>query len=232
MMDTVKVDKDIKNMLEAGVHFGHKKTRQHPKMSKYVFGVRNTVSIIDLEKTKAMLQLAVKYLTDIIKANKTILFVDTKPQTREITKAIAEELGMPHVTERWSGGTLTNWKTIQARIEYLKNLEAKTKSEEWNKYTKKERSDMEEEIKRLNMLWGGIKNMSKLPDAIFVVDITENALAVREAKRNTIPIVAITDTNVDPTNIDYPIPANDDALSSVRYILDFLKENIVKSKKE
>jgi len=228
----IEVEKDIKEMLESAVHFGHRKTRQNPKMKPYVFGIRNNVSIIDLEQSHAKLAVALEYIKNLPEEKKTILFVDTRPSTRGETRAVAEELGMPYVVERWFGGTITNWKTISERIEHLKDLESKAKSEEWEKYTKKERHDMEEETRKLNVLWGGIKNMKGLPDAIFVVDMKENALAIKEARRKNIPVIAIADTNADPTLADYPIPANDDALSSVRYILEKVKSAIIKKNKE
>lgn len=231
-LQALDLDKELKEMLEAAVHFGHRKTRQHPKMDPYIFGIRANVSIIDLEQTKKKLALALEYLGEQSKEGKIILFVDTRPQTREITRLVAEELGMPYVSERWSGGTVTNWKTIYGRIEYFKELEAKKSSEIWEKYTKKERHDIEEEIKRLDLLWGGIKNMTKLPDILFIVDISENNLALKEARRKDIPVVAITDTNVDPTLVDYPIPANDDALSSVKYILSKVKSAILEGVKK
>jgi len=228
----IEVEKDIKEMLESAVHFGHRKTRQNPKMKPYVFGIRNNVSIIDLEQSHAKLAVALEYIKNLPEEKKTILFVDTRPSTRSETRAVAEALGMPYVVERWFGGTITNWKTISERIEHLKDLESKAKSEEWEKYTKKERHDMEEETRKLNVLWGGIKNMKGLPDAIFVVDMKENALAIKEARRKNIPVIAIADTNADPTLADYPIPANDDALSSVRYILEKVKSAIIKKNKE
>jgi len=221
------IEKDIKEMLKNAVHFGHRKTRQNPKMKPYIFGVRNNVSIIDLEASYAKLAEALEYIKKLSAEKKTILFVDTRPSTRETTRKIAEELGMPYAVERWPGGTITNWKTISGRIEYLKDLEAKTKSEEWEKYTKKERHDMEIEIRKLNILWGGVKNMNDLPDAIFVVDMRENGLAIKEARAKNISVIAIADTNVDPTLADYPIPANDDALSSVVYILGKVKGAIL-----
>lgn len=220
-------DPEIEEMLKNAVHFGHRKTRQHPKMAPYIFGVRNTVSIIDLTQTSVKLQEALDYLKQCAGESKTILFVDTRPPTKALTRSIAEELNMPFVVERWSGGTITNWKAISSRIERLKDLEAKTKTEEWEKYTKKERHDMEEEIRKQNILWGGIKDMSQLPAAVFVVDMRENALAVKEARTKGITVVAFADTNVDPTFADYPIPANDDALSSVKYILERVKDAIL-----
>lgn len=228
--EVADIDPKIKKMLEAGLHFGHRKTRQHPKMKPYVFGVRNNISIIDLYYTNIKLTEALEYLKKSVADNKIVLFVDTRPHTKEETRKIAEELGMPYVVERWSGGTITNWKTISERIEYLKDLEAKIKSAEWEKYTKKERYDMEEESRKLNVLWGGVKGMEKLPDIIFVVDMRENAIAIKEARIKDIKIVAIADTNVDPTQADYPIPANDDALSSVKYILNKVKKAMLEGK--
>lgn len=207
-------------MLAHAVHFGHRKTRQNPKMAPYVFGVRNSVSIIDLEQTKERLARALAYFEQASAEGKTVLFVDTRPSTREVTQEVARALGMPYVTEHWFGGILTNWKSISSRIEYLKDLEARMKSEEYEKYTKKERHDMQEEVAKLNISWGGIKQMAKLPDVLFVVDMRENALAIKEARAKSIPVVAIADTNVDPTQADYPIPANDDAVISVKYILE------------
>jgi len=230
--ETSQISPDIREMLENALHFGHRKARQNPKMSNYVFGIRNNVSIIDLEQTREKLQEALEYLKKSAQEGRTILFVDTRPSTRQETRKVAEDLDMPCVYERWSGGTMTNWKTISSRIEYLKDLEQKMKSEEWEKYTKKERHDMEEEARKLNILWGGIKNMAKLPDIVFVVDMQENMIAIREARRCNITIVAIADTNVDPTQADYPIPANDDALSSVKYILNKVKNAIMEGKKK
>jgi len=228
----IEIEKDIKEMLESAVHFGHRKTRQNPKMKPYVFGIRNNVSIIDLEQSRVKLAGALEYVKNLEEEKKIILFVDTRPSTRGETRAVAEDLGMPYVVERWFGGTITNWKTISERILHLKDLESKAKSEEWEKYTKKERHDMEEESRKLNVLWGGIKNMKGPPDAIFVVDMRENALAVKEARLKNIPVIAIADTNVDPTLADYPIPANDDALSSVKYILGKVKSAMLEGNKK
>lgn len=226
MANGPEIDPEIKEMAKNALHFGHRKTRQHPKMAPYIFGVRNTVSILDLEKTREKLKIALDYLSKAKKEQKIIMFVDTAPATRSETRTLAEELGMPHVIKKWSGGTLTNWKTIQKRVEYLRELEQKKNSEDWEKYTKKERRVMEEEIKRSNELWGGIKNMNNLPDIIFIVNMKENSLAVKEARMRSIPVVAIADTNVDPELADYPIPANDDALSSVKYILGRIKDSL------
>lgn len=224
------IDPEIKEMLAHALHLGHRKSRQNPKMKPYIFGVRNSISVIDLEQTKDKLALALSYLTRVTAEGKTILFVDTRPSTRELTRQVAQDIDMPHVTERWSGGVLTNWKSIASRIEHFKDLEARMSSAEYEKYTKKERHKMQEEAGKLNLFWGGIKQMTKLPDALFVVDMQNNALAIKEARANNIPIVAIADTNVDPTAVDYPIPANDGALSSVRYILERVKNAIIEGK--
>jgi len=221
-----EVDPEIRDMVKNAVHFGHKKTRQHPKMAPYIFGVRNTVSIIDLEKTREYMHAALEFLQNAKKEGKVILFVDTTPVTGAETKGLAEELGMPYIVERWSGGTLTNWKTIFKGIEHLRDLENKKTQEDWEKYTKKERKEMEDNILRLNKLWGGIKNMNDLPQVMFVVNMKENELAIKEARMRNITVVAIADTNVDPGQADYPIPANDDALSSVKYILSRIKESL------
>lgn len=225
------LDPEINEMLESALHLGRRKTRQHPKMAPYIFGVRNTVSIFDLEKTREKLSQALAYLKKAAEEGKIMLFVDTRPSSRAETEKVAKDCEMPYVVERWSGGTLTNWKTISKRIEYLHELEAKLQSEEFGKYTKKEQYDMREEVRRLNILWGGIKNMKTFPDLLFVVDMSKNLLAVREAKKRDIPVVAIADSNVDPTLVAYPIPANDDALLSVRYILNRVKEAILEGKK-
>ena len=219
-----RIDPEIQEMLEHAVHFGHRKSRQNPKMAPYVFGVRNAVSIIDLTATKEKLAQALEYLAQASAEGKVVLFVDTRPSTREVTRKVAEALDMPYVTERWSGGILTNWDSIASRIEHLKDLEAHMKSEEYEKYTKKERHDTQEEVEKLNIFWGGIKQMAKLPDILFVVDMRKNELAIKEAHARNISVVAIADTNVDPTKVDYPIPANDDALSSVTYILGRIKK--------
>lgn len=224
------LDPEINEMLENAVHLGRRKTRQHPKMAPYIFGVRNTVSIFDLEKTREKLSQALAYLKKAAEEGKIMLFVDTRPMSRAETERVAKDCKMPYAVERWSGGTLTNWKTISKRIEYLEALEAKAQSEEFEKYTKKEQLDMKEEARRLQILWGGIKNMKTLPDILFVVDMRKNLSAVLEAKKMGITVVGIADSNVDPALAQYPIPANDDALLSVRYILNRVKEAIMEGR--
>ncbi len=214
-------------MIKAGVHLGHKKSKWNPKMSPFILKQKNGVHLINVDKTSAKLEEALTFLVETVKAGGEILFVGTKSPVKKLIKQLAEELNMPYVTERWLGGTLTNAKTIFKRLEYFRNLEAKKSSPaEWGKYTKKERVDMEKELAKLEHKVGGLKKLEKLPAAIFIVGVKEANVAVKEALAKKVPLVAICDTNADPTEIDYPIPANDDSLSSVRLILDKVKEAI------
>lgn len=218
-------------MAEAGLHFGHRTSRIHPKMKPYIFGVRNTVHLIDLEKTVEKFNQALEFIKEIISENKTLLLVGTKVQIKDMAKDFAIECGLPYITERWLGGTFTNYKTLKQRIEYFKELEEKKKKGELEKYTKKERAKMDNELSNLETKFGGIKDMVGLPDAIFVLDMRKDSLAIKEARMKGVKIISIADTNVDPTLADYPIPANDDAISSVKYILDKVKDVIIKNKK-
>lgn len=222
---------NLEEMAKAGLHFGHRTSRVHPKMKPYIYGVRNTIHIIDLNKTLEKFKEALEFIQELISENKILLLVGPKVQIKDLVKNIALDCKLPYVSERWLGGTLTNFKTIKKRIEYFKELERKKKDRELEKYTKKERADMDKELKELEIKFGGIKELEKTPDAIFVVDTRKEALAVNEAGKKGIKTIGITDTNVDPTLVDYPIPANDDAISSVKYILEKVKEVILKAKK-
>lgn len=220
-----KVDPITQEMLAAGLHFGHKTSKTHPKMKPYITGVRNTVHIIDLEKTKEKLKEAAEYVKQLKAEGKILLLVGTKVQQRSLIQAFAQACGLPYVTERWIGGTLTNFNTIVKRIERLKDLEQQRSTGEWDeKYTKKEQLDLKEEIQGLQATFGGIKELSKVPDAVFVCDLKENALAVREAKKRGIPVIAISDTNTNPEEADYFIPANNDAVSALQYVLGKIQE--------
>jgi len=223
---------NVEEMARAGLHFGHKTSKVHPKMFPFIFGVRNTVHIIDLEKTKQKFEEALKFIQELVSQNKVILFVGTKPQIKDLVKEIATELGYPYVNERWLGGTFTNFEVIKKRAEYLKDLEKKKAEGFFEKYIKRERAEIEKKIQKLEKKFGGIKNLEKLPDAIFVCDMVKDKLAVKEARRKGVKIIAISDTNADPTLADYPIPANDDAISSVKYILEKVKEVILKAKQK
>jgi len=221
---------NVEEMAQLGVHFGHRTSKVHPKMKPYLFGARNTVHIIDLEKTAEKLKEALIFIQQLISENKVLLLVGTKVQAKELVKSTAKECGLPYVSERWLGGTFTNFETIKKRIDYFKELEKKKNEGELEKYTKKERIEIDKELRNLELKVGGIKNLIQLPEAIFVLDMRKDALSIKEAKRKGIKVIALADTNSDPTLADYVIPANDDAISSLRYILDKVKNIVLKAK--
>ena len=209
----------LKDLLESGAHFGHQTRRWNPKMNSFIFGVRGGVHIIDLTKTKVLLDDAIKETKTITSNGGKILFVGTKRQAKAIIKEEAERAGMPFVTERWLGGMLTNFRTIWTQVIRLKKLDAGLETGEYEaKYNKKEILDFTNEAAALNKTFGGIKNMDKMPGAIFVVDVPKEMIAVSEARRLGIPVIAMTDTNADPDLIDFIIPSNDDAIRSIRLI--------------
>lgn len=223
---------DMKALLEAGAHFGHKTSRWHPKMAPYIHSRRQGAHIINLEKTVEGLENALPKVTEIAKSGKKILFVGTKKQMKDIVKAAAESVNMPYVTVRWVGGALTNVETVNKQIKKVKDLERRMESGELEKrYNKLEIQRIQEEIDLLNERYGGIKEMTEQPAAILVVDALEDKNAVREANTLKIPVFAITDTNVDPTNIDYIIPANDDSVKATTLILDYFTNAIKEGKK-
>ncbi len=218
---------DLLNMLEAGVHFGHERSKRNPKMEPYVFLRRNRIAIIDLEKTQAGLIEAANFVEHLMaKTTGEVLFVGTKRQAREIVRRHAESVKMPYVTKRWLGGTLTNFATIQKSIEKLDELKKQQESSSIEKLTKKERAVMRKEIQRLEEVLEGMMNVRKLPAALFVVGAQDEKLAVREARRAGIPIVGIADTNANPDLLDYAIPANDDAVRSLDMLVDVIAQAI------
>lgn len=220
-----KLDPVTQEMMAAGLHFGHRTSKTHPNMKPFITGVRNTVHIIDLEKTKEKLQEVLGYVKKLKEENKILLLVGTKVQQRSLIQNAAKACGLPFVTERWIGGTFTNFNTIAKRITRLKDLEQQQASGEWDeKYTKKEQLDLKEDIRILEINFGGIKELTKVPDAVFVCDLKENALVVREARKIDIPIIAISDTDTNPEEADYFVPANNDAVSSLKYVLDKVQE--------
>ncbi len=222
---------DIKALLAAGAHFGHRTSRWHPKMAQYIHSKRGGSHIIDLTKTVEGLDKALPFVAEIVAKGKQILFVGTKRQAKEIIHAAAVEAGMPFVTERWLGGMLTNVKTTTERIKHLKLLETRMATGELaGRYNKLEVQRFQEEIDTLNLKYGGIKDLNGQPGAVFVVDMVEDKNAVAEARRLNIPVVAIADTNANPLLADYVIPANDDALKAIKLITDYICQAIAEGK--
>jgi len=217
----------IKQLLEAGVHFGHQTGRWHPRMKKYIFTKRNGIHIIDLEQTASMLERACDFVREVAAQGGKILFVGTKKQAQEAIEQEAQRCGMYYVNQRWLGGMLTNFATIQARIDYFVRLEDQQARGEFERLPKKESLKLEEKIARLNRQMGGFKEMTSLPDVLFIVDPIKEAIALAEAKRIGIPVVAIVDTNCNPDDIDYPIPANDDAIRAVKLICNKIADAII-----
>ncbi len=217
----------MKQLLEAGVHFGHETKRWNPKMKRYIFAERNGIFIIDLQKTLIESEKSLDYLRDMAGRGGTILFVGTKKQAQEILRAEASRCGMPYVNERWLGGLLTNFKTIRARVDRLKDLDVMFEDESILRYSKKEQIGLGKELQRLRRYLGGIKEMNRLPDALFVIDPTKEMIAVREANKLDIPVVALADTDSDPDTLDYIIPGNDDAIRSIQLVTARLADVIV-----
>lgn len=220
---------NVDEMSQAGVNFGHRVSKLHPKMKQYVSGIKNNVHLFDLEKTSKELQIAMNFISKNVAEGKSLVFIGTKIQLKSIVQKTAEDCGLPYVTERWLGGTFTNFDTIKKRVEYFKDLESKRASGGLDKYTKKERLDFDKEIKILKTKFEGIRNMAKLPDLVFIAGIDRDITAAREAKKKGIKIVAIVDTNVNPDIVDYPIPANDDSIGAVKYVLEQIKNSIIES---
>ena len=219
-----QVEVDIKQLLSSGAHFGHNTSKWHPKMAEYIHSKKNGNHIIDLTKTVEELDPALKFITETVASGKQILLVGTKKQAKDVLKKIAEDTSMPYVTERWLGGTLTNWQTISTRVKHLQELEEKMKSGELNsKFNKLEVQRFQEEIDAMNITFGGVKNLHGRPGALFVVDMIHEANAIKEARKINIPVIAIADTNADPSLVDFPIPANDDAIKTIQLIGDYVK---------
>ena len=225
------VKADIKELLAAGAHFGHKTSRWHPKMAPYIHSKRQGAHIINLEKTVEALDEALPKMTELASKGKKVLFVGTKKQLKDTVKEVAETVDMPYVTVRWVGGMLTNVETVNKQIRKLKDLERRMASGELEKrYSKLEVQRFQEEIDVLNERYGGIKNMTEQPVAVIVTDMIQDKNAVKEAKTLNIPVFAICDTNVNPSEVEYPIPANDDAIKSVKLILDYFAQAIKEGK--
>ncbi len=219
----------MKQLLEAGVHFGHQTRKWNPKMGKYIYASRNDIHIIDLALTVGMVEEAYKFVVESVKEGKSILFVGTKKQAQEAIKEEAERCGMYYVNSRWLGGTLTNFKTIRSRIDRMTKLEKMEESGEFDLLPKKEVAKLKDEMGKLQTNLGGIKDMTKLPGVMFVVDPHNEDIAVAEARKLHIPIVAITDTNCDPDLIDYVIPGNDDAIRAIKLIASVIANAVIEA---
>jgi small subunit ribosomal protein S2 len=220
----------IKELLEAGVHFGHQTKRWNPKMKKFLFGERNGIYIIDLQKTLKKVEEACRFIQEVAVRGEAVLFVGTKKQAVDIVQEEAQRAGMFFVNRRWLGGTLTNFQTITKSISRLKQLEDMKATGKFEAFSKKETLRLEREMEKLNNALMGIKGMERLPGALFVIDPKKERIAVREARRLAIPIVAIVDTNCDPDDADFPIPGNDDAIRAVRLITSRLADAVVEGR--
>ena len=217
-------------LLKSGMHFGHQKSRWHPKMKPYIFGVRNGVHILDLERTVEQLEKALEYSKGLAAAGKVVLFVGTKRQAQPLVKAAAESCGMPFLTERWIGGLLTNFDETKQRIKKYKLLKQQIASGEIEKYTKKEQIDLIKSVAKMDKYLAGLTNLEKMPDAMFVIDMRVCKTAVNEGLRTNVPIIGVCDSNVNPDQADYVIPANDDAVNSIKTISNLIAEAINEGK--
>lgn len=217
----------VEDMVKAGLYLGYQRLKANPKMKPFIWANKNSFQIIDLETTVQLLDKAIKFLIDIKAGGGVILFVGTGVVAQDIVKSVAVDLGMPYVTERWLGGTITNWQTISKRIAYLKDLESKKTSGDFGKYTKYEVLKLEEKMAKLEKYLGGLKNLGRLPDAIWVSSYSADHIAVLEASRKHIPVVGLVNTNGDPTDLDFPVPANDNSKSAVVYVLERLRNSLI-----
>lgn len=218
---------DIKDLLEAGAHFGHKTSRWHPKMAPYIHSKRGGIHVIDLVQTVSQLEKALSFITQTVSEGKQVLLVGTKRQAYDSIKKLAEDTNQPYVIERWLGGMLTNRNTIGTRVKYLKDLEAKMESGQLaSKYSKLEVQRYQEEIDLMNHIYGGIKNMNAKIGAIFVTDVQHDINAIKEARKLGVPIIALVDTNADPGLVDYPVPCNDDAIKTVQLVTEYIRQAI------
>lgn len=220
------------DMLKAGVHFGHQSSRWHPKMEPYIFGTRNGIHVINLEKTEEELEKTLEYIRSLACEGKVVLFVGTKRQAREIIKNAAEACEMPYLVERWIGGLLTNFDEFKRRLKKYKTLKEQVETKEIEKYTKKEQSTFKKQLEKMDKYLKGLVNLEKLPDAIYIADLRIEKTAVTEARKMHVPVVAVCDTNVDPTKATYIIPANDDAVNAIAMMAQLVRDAINTGKEE
>ncbi len=217
--DVTKWELTLEGLFKAGVHYGHKKSRRDPMMEEYVYTYRGDLALIDLKKTKDRLEEALEFIASIVREKKVLLFVGTKKHAHMLVRSAAEKCESPYITERWLGGTFTNFDVIRRRVRHMEELEQKIAAGEFNHYTKFEQMKKAEEAEKLERKVGGLRKMKELPAAIFVADIKNDVIAIHEAKKMGIPVIAFVDTNDSPLSVDYVIPANNDAISSLKYLL-------------
>jgi small subunit ribosomal protein S2 len=222
---------ECQTMFENAVHVGHRAQKWNPKMKKFIYGERNGIHIINLEKTAEYLDRALEFLSKLASEGRTLLFVSTKPQSVKLLEGLAKECRMPYVISKWIPGLLTNFGTLKNRIKYLADLKEQEKNGEFDKYTKKEASNLRKIMEKLELALGGVQTLMDKPDAVFVVDAVRDHIVVEEANRLRIPVVSIVDTNADPAVIDYPIPGNDDAVKSLIYFFNKIKGALTSSSK-
>jgi small subunit ribosomal protein S2 len=220
----------IEQMLKSGMHFGHRTSKWHPKMAPYIFGERNGIHIIDLVKARQAMSGALDFMSKFAAESKSILLVGTKIQVKQSIRQTADKHSFPYVTEKWLGGCLTNFGNIRQLVRKYEKLLSEKEAGKYSRFTKKERLDIDRTIEKLEMKVGGLRNMTRLPDALFIWDIKNEKIAVEEARKKNIPIIAVCDTNADPTLINYPIPANDDATKTIKLIMSAVDEAITAGK--
>ncbi|MBI4059374.1 30S ribosomal protein S2 [Candidatus Microgenomates bacterium] len=229
--ESAAVPQILEELLEVGAHFGHRADRWNPKIASYLFGIQDGIHIFDLEKTHTLLTTALAELKNRASLGQTILFVGTKPQAQEVIKKVSGMVGMPYIEKRWIGGLFTNWDHIKKSVEKLAKMKTEREAGEYKQFTKREQLLLDREISKLERIFGGIAGLTKLPDILVIVDVNREMTAVLEAKRLNVPIVAIVDSNADPNLVDFPIPANDDSIKAVEYIINKLGEAIAQGQK-
>jgi len=221
---------NIEEMARAGLQIGHSVSKLHPRMREYIAGIRNNIYLFDLEKTKEKLEKVLSLIARLTEEDKKIMLVGTKVQMRDLVKTVAQECQLPYVTERWLGGTFTNFETIRKRINYFKELKRKKEAGELNNYTKKEQARFAKELENLRVKFEGIQDLDTLPPAVFICSLDKDINCAREARKKGITVIAICDTNIDPRWADYPIPASDDIIRAVQYILEKIKKIVIEKK--
>ena len=227
-----KYNLSIEEMAKAGLHFGHKKASAHPNMSPYLYGLRNSIYLIDLTKTKEKFKEVLDFINKLISENKKILVVGTKVQAKELVKEFAQECELPYVDERWIGGTFTNFSVIKKRVDHFKKLKEDKEKGVFENYTKKELSGINTDLKIFERRFGGIKNLDKIPDAVFIFSMKKDMITVKEARDKGVTIIGVSDADFNPKLADYFIPANDDSVSSIKYVLEKIKKVVLEAKKK